>query len=113
LSTEMLKNQHQREKNIMKLEWDDLFQAMSKQPKKWHETTQEMYDEMLGAVPPQAWYKGMFLVGEANYHNAQGEAVYSCFIQYRGCFRAMNMTQAQFTFRKKRAQRAIELLKGR
>lgn len=80
------------------LVWGDLFAAMEPTPHRWVRTTPGMYWAMLEAVPPQAMGKGGFLVGEADHHNANGEAVYACFTESAGeYFQARYMTQAEFT----------------
>lgn len=67
-------------KKIMKpLEWDELWEAMKSKPTEWIPTTSEMYFDMLGCVPPVAMTGSRFLVGEADHHNSEGEAVYASF----------------------------------
>ena len=85
--------------NSTPLEWDALWAVMQQNPHPWCETTEHMYYEMLGAVPPKDMGAGGFLVGEPQYHNANGEAVYACFITNQGKperFQARYMTQAEF-----------------
>jgi hypothetical protein len=78
------------------LEWQELWDAMKANPAEWIPTTEAMYWEMLGAVPPRAQNRSAFLVGEADHHNADGWAVYSCFKRAGEAFYAKNMTYKQF-----------------
>lgn len=78
------------------LEWDALWTTMKAEPDAWQPTTLNMYDEMLGAVPPQDMAQGAFLVGEPERHNSQGEAVYACFKTARNKYEARYMTQTEF-----------------
>lgn len=78
------------------LEWSALWSAMRPEPHPWIATTSEMYDEMLGALPPADMGGGAFLVGEANHHNAAGDAVYACFKRVGLEFEARYMTRAEF-----------------
>jgi hypothetical protein len=82
--------------NDKPLVWNDLWEAMRPEPHAWVLTTEAMYWEMLGAVPPRAMGGGAFLVGEANHHNAQGSPVYACFKQVGDEFEARYMTLAEF-----------------
>ena len=77
------------------LEWDALWSAMRPEPHRWIDTTASMFDDMLGAVPPQDMAAGGFLVGEPNHSTPQGEDVYACFVS-RGGFQARYMTQREF-----------------
>jgi hypothetical protein len=80
------------------LEWAELWAAMRPEPHHWVLTTQNMFDEMLGAVPPRAMGNGCFLVGEADHHNNEGRAVYACFKHiHGGGIEARYMTSAEFT----------------
>ena len=79
-----------------KLEWQALWDAMKANPAEWIPTTEEMYWEMLEVLPPRAQKRGAFLVGEADYHNAEGYPVYSCFKRAGDTFYAKNMTFKQF-----------------
>jgi len=68
-------------------------------PITWEETTEERHDEMLGAVPPAAWHRGGFLVGEPWDHDAlTGQPRYQAFRQSRGRFEVASrpMTVAEF-----------------
>lgn len=79
------------------LVWGELWAAMDAQPTRWHATTADMFDEMLGAVPPTAMGGGAFLVGEAFRDNAQGEAVYACFRHHANdTYSARYMTKREF-----------------
>lgn len=77
--------------------WNDLWDALQETPAKWVETTEEMYWEMLEAVPPKRQNARKFLVGEAHHDNAQGEAVYACFKEHDGRFFARYATIAEYT----------------
>ena len=79
-----------------KLEWSDLWAAMKASPDAWIPTTDAMYWDMLEAVPPRAHYGGAFLVGEAERHNEDGQAVHACFKQVGDDYFARYMTVAQF-----------------
>lgn len=85
-----------KELKIKPLEWDALWEAMRANPEAWQQTTLNMYDEMLGAVPPQDMARGAFLVGEPERHNNQGEAVYACFKTAGDKCEARYMTQKEF-----------------
>jgi hypothetical protein len=78
------------------LEWSALWSAMRPEPHPWVLTTEHMFDEMLGALPPIDMGGGAFLVGEPNHHNADGEAVYACFHRYNGIVEARYLTVAEF-----------------
>lgn len=78
------------------LEWQELWDAMDAKPDAWIPTTESMYWEMLGAVPPEKMIGANFLVGEATRHNSQGEAVYSCFTKCGDTYKAKNLTVAEF-----------------
>ena len=77
------------------LEWSDLWTAMKADPESWIPTTEAMYWEMLECLPPVDMARGAFLVGEAETHNGQGEAVYACF-RKRGGYCARYLTVRQF-----------------
>lgn len=79
------------------LEWAQLWAAMDSAPGSWIPTTENMYWEMLGCVPPAAMGNGGFLVGEAHHHNENGEAVYACFRQNGETFEACYMTKREFS----------------
>jgi hypothetical protein len=78
------------------LEWQALWDAMDANPDAWIPTTESMYWEMLGAVPPIKMIGRNFLVGEATRHNRQGEAVYSCLTKFGDTYKAKNLTVAEF-----------------
>jgi hypothetical protein len=77
-------------------EWSDLWNAMDAHPETWQPTTQNMYDEMLGALPPQAMKHNAFLVGEPKTHNAAGFPVYACFRIVGGKYEAKHLTEKEF-----------------
>lgn len=78
------------------LEWQPLWDAMEAHPNDWTPTTEKMYWEMMGVLPPRAQSRGAFLVGEPLRHDAQGKAVHACFRQSGGRFYARNLTLEQF-----------------
>jgi hypothetical protein len=80
------------------LEWAPLWAAMDASPAEWIPTTESMYWEMLGCVPPRAQRCcGAFLVGEANNTNVDGYPVYACFKHEPGDrYFARNLTVEQF-----------------
>jgi len=51
-----------------------------------NECTEELYDEMLGVLPPRLMLSNAFLVGEPVTHNAQGMPVYDLFFCHEGKF---------------------------
>jgi hypothetical protein len=68
-------------------------------PITWSETTEEIYMEMLGALPPALWLTNGFLVGEpADHESDTGRARYDGFKQKDGKFYAASrpMTRAEF-----------------
>lgn len=78
------------------LEWQPLWDAMDANPDAWIPTTEAMYWQMLNVVPPRKRMGENFLVGEANYHNEQGQAVYSCFTKFGNTYKAKNLTVNEF-----------------
>lgn len=77
------------------LEWAPLWDAMRADPTRWQRTTQAMFDELLGAVPPFAMGGGGFLCGEAYTHRG-GEAVSVALVRNNsGCW-AKYMTLREF-----------------
>lgn len=78
------------------LEWQELWDAMDANPNEWILTTESMYWEMLGAVPPIKMIGRNFVVGEPLRSNGQGEAVYSCFARFGDTCKAKNLTLAEF-----------------
>ena len=79
-----------------KLEWKELWDAMDLNPAEWIPTTKAMYWEMLEVLPPEIMSQTAFLVGEANDHNENGEAVYACFKQVNDDYFAKHLTVAEF-----------------
>ena len=77
-------------------EWTELWTAMKESPDVWIPTTEDMYWDMLECVPPRATFGRAFLVGEAERHNAHGEAVYACFNEVGNEVFAKYMTVAEF-----------------
>lgn len=78
------------------LEWAELWAAMDSNPNAWIETTEAMYWEMLGAVPPRKMIGRNFLVGEALRDNSEGYPTYSCFTKFGDTYKAKNMTLKEF-----------------
>ena len=78
------------------LEWKPLWDAMEASPNDWIPTTEAMYWEMLGVLPPRKMIGQQFLVGEALHSNGNGEAVYSCFTKFGDTYKAKNMTVNEF-----------------
>ena len=78
------------------LVWAELWAAMDANPDQWIETTEEMYWEMLEAVPPRSTIGRHFLVGEALHDNSEGYPVYSCFSKHGDTYQAKHMTLEQF-----------------
>jgi hypothetical protein len=78
------------------LEWAELWAAMDANPDAWIETTEAMYWEMLGAVPPRKMIGQNFLVGEALCDNSEGYPTYSCFTKFGDTYKAKNMTLKEF-----------------
>jgi len=61
-------------------EWKDLWQKMNDFPFFWIPTTENMYHDQLGSVPPAAQSSNCFLAGEPHHSNDQYENVYACFV---------------------------------
>lgn len=78
------------------LTWQALWDAMDANPGTWIKTSEEMYWNMLEAVPPRAMRRRAFLVGEALRDDENGQAVYSCFKQVGSEYFARNLTLEQF-----------------
>ena len=78
------------------LEWQALWDAMDANPDTWIPTTEAMYWEMLGAVPPRKMVGENFMVGEPLRHDSQGNAVHACFTKFGETYKARNMTLEQF-----------------
>lgn len=85
-----------KELKIKPLEWSELWDAMKADPAKWQPTTENMYHEMLGALPPQDMCPGAFLVGEPSNHNNEGFPIYTCFKKAGKNYEARDMTQQEF-----------------
>ena len=84
------------------LEWNELWTAMQRDFNtdpgsiRWFPTTEEMYRQMLEAVPPAAYGIDAFLVGEAWTHRG-GTAIYAAFWKQRpGNYLAKYMSKGQF-----------------
>lgn len=60
------------------------------------ETTEEMYDDQLGAVPPAIMIRNAFACGEPWNHDPDGYPVYACFVNWGGRYFAAYMTPKQF-----------------
>jgi hypothetical protein len=80
------------------LVWGELWDAMKETPSAWIETTEEMHWDMLECLPPKRMESRKFLVGEADHHNEQGEAVFACFKKVGVKFFARYLTIAQFQY---------------
>jgi hypothetical protein len=78
------------------LEWQALWDAMDANPDAWIPTTEAMYWEMLGAVPPRSTIGRHFLVGEAQRDNSEGYPIYSCFAKHGDTYQAKHLTYKQF-----------------
>lgn len=77
-----------------------LFQIMDVHPRQWVPTTENMYYDMLGALPPVAYGNAEnwtgFLMGEPVTHDARGDAIYSAYIRVDDNFYVQNMTVKEF-----------------
>jgi hypothetical protein len=78
--------------------WNELWDAMKETPSAWIETTEKMYWDMLECLPPKRMESRKFLVGEADHHNEQGEAVFACFKKVGVKFFSRYLTIAQFQY---------------
>jgi hypothetical protein len=78
------------------LEWKELWDAMDANPSEWIPTTEKMYWDMLEVLPPRKMIGEQFLVGEANDHNDNGEAVYACFTKHGDTYKAKHLTVNEF-----------------
>jgi hypothetical protein len=76
--------------HITPLEWSELWNAVEtenraalkeKREPRLIRTTANMFEEMLGCVPPVALSSDRFLVGEIAYHDAADRPVYRAFFQ--------------------------------
>ena len=83
-----------------KLEWSVLRFVMKKEYKgerRWVETTEDMFHEMLNIVPPRAQTCWAFLMGEAWDSNADGKAIYEAYkADGNGRYFAKYMTVKEF-----------------
>ena len=78
------------------LEWQELWDTMKSNPSEWIPTTENMYWQMLGALPPTKMLGANFLVGEPEQHNGKGEAVYACFTKFGDTYKARYLTLVEF-----------------
>lgn len=78
------------------LVWKPLWDAMRSSPGVWIPTTEEMYWDMLEALPPLRMGRGMFLMGEADHSDDEGCKVYACFLQKGRAYFARYMTKQEF-----------------
>lgn len=70
--------------NIHTTRFPEVRAALQNTPVTWHACTAEDYDEMLGGLPPAAWHRGAFLVGEASDHShTTGAPRFQCY-RHRG-----------------------------
>lgn len=73
--------------------------AEAEAPRTWTETTEETYTNMLEVLPPAAWHRGGFLVGEAMDHSAKtGRPRFECYKQQGGKYFVLScpITHAEF-----------------
>ena len=81
-------------------EYSALFQIMDAHPRQWVPTTENMYYDMLGALPPVAYGNAEnwtgFLMGEPVTQDTHGDAIYGAYICVDGKFYAQNMTVKDF-----------------
>lgn len=70
------------------------------EPRDWREVTEDRYDEMLNVLPPAAYIRGAFLVGEAyDHHAGTGRPRFQCFKTEGGKHYELSgtyLTHAQF-----------------
>lgn len=78
------------------LVWKPLWDAMRSSLSAWVPTTEEMYWDMLEALPPLRMAKGMFLMSEADHTNEGGHEVYACFMRKSDKYFARYMTKQEF-----------------
>ena len=81
---------------MKQLDWQELWDAMDASPNEWILTTEAMYWQMLEVVPPRKMLGQNFLVGEANDHNSDGEAVYAAFTKFGDTYKAKHLTLREF-----------------
>lgn len=72
--------------------WDAMRDEYESGRRRWVETTQEMRDEMLEALPPVKYISGGFLMGEPWSTSNTGEQVYAAFVRLCGVYLAKFMT---------------------
>jgi hypothetical protein len=82
--------------NKSKFEWQALWDEMDANPSQWIETTEDMYFEMLGVLPPRKMVGDSFMVGEPLRHNGKGEAIHACFTKLGDTYKARNLTLVEF-----------------
>jgi hypothetical protein len=78
------------------LEWSDLWDCMVRNPGSWIPTTEQMYWDMLSALPPRRQRKDSFLVGEPDHTTEEGYNVYACFCHSNDRFYARYMTMQEY-----------------
>jgi hypothetical protein len=65
------------------------------------ECTEEMYDDLLGCLPPTEYLEGqfhcIFLVGEPAAHLKDGQAVYTAGLAFKGRHYLQDCTEKQFS----------------
>ena len=76
-------------------EWDALWRLVKIQPDSWIQTTLNMFDQMLGCVPPRAYCSNGFLVGEPNDFR-DGKETWYCFIKFNGMVLVKELTFSEF-----------------
>lgn len=79
------------------LVWKPLWDAMRSSHAAWIPTTEEMYWDMLEALPPLKMGRGAFLMSEPDHTNAGGYEVYACFLRKNDKYFARYMTKQEFT----------------
>jgi hypothetical protein len=81
-----------RDPGAVRMSWDDWRRAAiarQQTPLTFNATTHERYHEMLGALPPAAWWRGAFLVGEPTDHDvSSGRPRFQLFRQRGEIFEA-------------------------
>jgi hypothetical protein len=78
------------------LVWKPLWDAMRSTPDAWIPTTEEMYWDMLEALPPLRMRGGAFLMSEADHSDESGHPVYACFLKHQGHYLARYMNCLEF-----------------
>jgi hypothetical protein len=65
--------------------------ARQNTPIRWNTTDAETYNRMLGCLPPAAWIRGGFLVGEPDDHCAiTGHPRFRCYVKHGDRFLVAN-----------------------